>query len=125
MFPMLIYRSTHEGYQSLITEELGFIQDYRRSIVKLRKFKNRHKRVHCNGLRRNRIQIMIDDRRHLRLVAIVNISRQNKGPSAQACISPHYTLDLTGLSSEHGANYNAETHRNIGVSAHHPQVNFV
>lgn len=76
VFAMPVDGGSHKGNQTA-DKELGLIDHHSGRRCKVRHLKNCSKPVHRYGLCRNRESIMIDNRCHSTLVAIVNVRCQN------------------------------------------------
>lgn len=110
VFTMTIHRLAHEWNQT-IHEELCLIHNNGRRRGKFRPLQNRGEPAHINSACRNGRAIMIDNRRHRRLIAIVNIGCNNEDTTPQASIAAYNALDFGGLTGEHWSDNNTEAHR--------------
>jgi hypothetical protein len=76
VFAVPVHRGPHKGNQTA-DKELSLIDHNSGRRRKVRHLENCGKSVHRDGLRRNRESIMIHNRRHSTLVAIVNVRCQD------------------------------------------------
>lgn len=122
VFAMAIDRITYEGNQT-IYEELRFIDNNGGGRFEFGPLQDRAQATYIHCACRNGRAIMIDNRRHCGLIAIVNISCNHKNIAPQTSIAAYNALDLGGLTGKHRSNNNAEAHRTGAIDQGRPQSN--
>lgn len=111
MFAVLIDRRLHKRNQTS-DKELCFIHDNGGCLGERGPSQNTHEPRDSHSVCRNSRLIVIYDR--IPLIPRIDIGCQDENFLPEASIASDNALDLTGLTGEHGANYNTEGHRTLG-----------